>query len=364
MAKQRKAPAGTYWRGNTLWGRITVHSREIRWSLRTGDAEVARSRYEARRQREVAAAHYGDARRTWGDAVLAWTDHIAANVSPNTLKRYMVSLRQVEPHLKGCFLDEIDKALVSGIIRDRRRQGAINATIKRDLGAVSSVLGYCEDEDWVDSNPALARLKKLKERRDPIVLPELAHIAYVVERAPGMLARMIEAALTTGCRQNELVTLKRNRVDLPRRQVTVIGKRNKLRTIDMLDSFDVFRATAVHMRSRFVFWHGDGAAYANVASRFAEITRSAQRTAQSEGRDFRRFRFHDLRHRFAVDYLKAGKGSVYDLRDHLGHDSVKTTEAYLKFLTPEEARRAKDGTARNPAHLQRFSDAEGTENLA
>ena len=55
------------------------------------------------------------------------------------------------------------------------------------------------------------------------------------------------------------------------------------------------------------------------------------------GTRFPPFRFHDLRHRRAVDWLKAAR-SIYDLQQRLGHASVKTTEIYLKFLTSEEAR--------------------------
>lgn len=355
MPKPRKAPPGTYWRGATLWGRLTVAGREIRWSLRTSDAAVARSRFEARRQREIAVSHYGDERKTWDDAVLAWTDHIVREVRPNTIKRYLVSLGQVEPFLRGCFLDEIDKGLTATLVKERRRQGATNATIRRDLGAVSSVLGFCEAEDWIDGNAALGRLRKMKERRDPIVLPEPDSIAYVIGRAPGLFAALIEAAWKTGARQEELVTLPRRRVDLRRRQLTLIGKGNKLRTIDMLDAYDLFNAAALHMRSKLVFWHGDGQPYASVSSRFAAMTEAAQKAAQEEGREFRRFRFHDLRHRFAVDYLKDGKGSIRDLQLHLGHGSVATTEMYLKHLTPDEARAA---LAQIPAHVQRFGGEE------
>jgi integrase/recombinase XerD len=55
---------------------------------------------------------------------------------------------------------------------------------------------------------------------------------------------------------------------------------------------------------------------------------------------FRRFRFHDLRHRFAVDYLRDG-GNIYDLQKILGHASIKTTEIYLDYLTPDEQEAAK-----------------------
>ncbi|KUR78516.1 site-specific integrase [Novosphingobium sp. Fuku2-ISO-50] len=58
--------------------------------------------------------------------------------------------------------------------------------------------------------------------------------------------------------------------------------------------------------------------------------------------DFVRFRFHDLRHLFAVRYLQSG-GSIYILQGIMGHGSVKTTEIYLAYLTPDQQQSAKLG---------------------
>lgn len=352
---RRKAPKGCYWRGETLWGRTTVAGVEKRTSLRTGDAEIAKGRRTAWRERLIAAAHYGDDRKTWEDAVVAWTDSLPSlGIGASTATRYATSLKQLEPHLKGLYVDEIDKALIKGIVTARQKAGVTNATIKRDLTALSSVLSYCEGEDWIEANPALAQTRRVKERRDPIVLPEHADIARVIARAPGLFAKMIEAALKTGCRQGEIVGLRRPRLDMARRQITIIGKGNKLRVIDMHEAYETFRSTPAHFSAPFVFWHDDGEPYRNVASRFAAIVDSAQKAAQAEGAEFRPFPFHHLRHRFAVDYLKSGRGSIYDLQKHLGHASVKTTELYLAYLTPEEARRAKDAPAQKAAQVKRF----------
>ena len=87
-----------------------------------------------------------------------------------------------------------------------------------------------------------------------------------------------------------------------------------------------------------LFWHGTGERYANVASRFARLALELS----GQDADFRRFRFHDLRHLHAVEWLQSGR-SIYDLKERLGHSSIKTTEDYLAFLTPEE-RRATKGT--------------------
>jgi integrase/recombinase XerD len=64
---------------------------------------------------------------------------------------------------------------------------------------------------------------------------------------------------------------------------------------------------------------------------------SAQKSAQ-----FVRFRFHDLRHLFAVRYLQNG-GSIYALQGIMGHTSVKTTEIYLAYLTPDQQLKSKMG---------------------
>lgn len=360
---RRKAPPGCYWRGNTLWGRLTVKGREVRFSLRTDDAEVAKGRRKAERDRQIAASHFGDQRRTWKDTFVIWGEHIAGNVGPSTVERYAVSLAQLEPWLAGLYLDEIDRGVVSEIVRGRRQRGASNATIRRDLTALSSVLGFAEAEDWRQDNPALVALGRLTERRDPIVLPEPDHIRRVIARAPGLFAGLIEAARLTGCRQEELAALERRRIDRARRQATVIGKGNKLRVINLYDAAELFGTLPVHLGSQFVFWHGNGRPYRNIASRFRVMVKAAQKAAQAEGADFRPFRFHDLRHLFAVEYLKSGRGSLYDLQQHLGHTSVKTTEIYLHYLTAEEKRAAMYATAQNPAQVQRFDDAKEADNV-
>ena len=52
-----------------------------------------------------------------------------------------------------------------------------------------------------------------------------------------------------------------------------------------------------------------------------------------------------MRHWHAVEFLKAGWGSIYDLKQRLGHASLTTTEIYLsgEFLTEEEKIEAKYG---------------------
>ncbi|MGJ4954589.1 tyrosine-type recombinase/integrase [Bradyrhizobium sp. HKCCYLRH2015] len=377
MSKQPKAPKGCYWREDVLWGRIQTGGRDYRWSLRTDNPKVAAERRKIERARVVASQRYGDHRRTFADALEAWGRFVADKVSPKTLTRYLSSLAVLQPHLEGMYLDEIDKKLIGGIVEARKNTPYVPrgkkhpirvkvATIKRDLTALSSVFDFCVDEEWIQANPAMDWLKpghrkksRLQERRDPIVLPDPAHIEMVIAKAPGLFAQMIRTALNTGARLDELAKGQRRHFDRDRRQLTVIGKRNKLRVIDLEDAgqdlgFRLLSNLPVSLETKALFWHrpppgkrqdGEPAArpYSQVSSNFRRIVSATAKQAREQAQDFRPFRFHDLRHVHAVNWLKSGR-SIYVLQQRLGHTSVKTTEMYLAYLTAEEKHRVMFGT--------------------
>lgn len=338
-----KAPPGCYWRGSILWARASVAGHEYRWSLRTRNVAVAARRREAGHQKLIAEQLYGEATTTYETAFAEWAKHLVGQVAASTATRYAVSLGRLEHRLRGKDIRAIDRALIGEIVAERREAGVATATIRRDLGALSSLLAFAEDEGWREGNPALERIRRLKERRDPIILPAPADIRAVIALAPGNFAHLISAAWLTGARQAELVTALRGRLDHHRRQLTLVGKGNRLRVIDLSDeAYGLLAGIPVALRCKWLFWHSEGAPYRNIASRFAALVRTAQKTAQSEGRPFRPFRFHDLRHLYAVEYLKNG-GNIYDLQQRLGHSSIKTTEIYLSYLSADEARTAKWG---------------------
>jgi integrase len=83
--------------------------------------------------------------------------------------------------------------------------------------------------------------------------------------------------------------------------------------------------------------------YPNFSSNVGQVMRRIERQEREHGRAYRRFRVRDLRHWFAVRWLKKG-GDIYCLQNHLGHTSVKTTEVYLDHLTEQEQGVAQKGT--------------------
>ena len=179
--------------------RIYINGREIRRSLQTSDPKVAAQRRKSAQER-VIADKFGDATRGFVEVVEAWSQWIGRQVGPSTCRRYACSLDQLQPYLDGKTLSAVDGRLVSEIAQARASAGVSNATIKRDLVALSSVMNFAIDQGWRDDNPVLPRLRRIKERRDPIVPPLRAHIDLVIARCPGMVADVVKVAMATGVR--------------------------------------------------------------------------------------------------------------------------------------------------------------------
>lgn len=353
-----------YKRDGVWYARIQVDGRDIRRSLRTASRSEAKKRLAVVLEQVAHFRSYGEARHRWKDAVVEWANS-KPEISAGTMKRYLVSIGQVRGILDDLHVDEISAKTIAQIAR---RPGASNATRRRDITAVSVVLRWCAAQGWREDNPARSWDRSvIKERRDPIALPSESDIAAVVAAAPGNFAQMIRFAQYTGMREEECGSLEWSQVDARRKAVNLTRtKTNRVRSVALDDrAAGTLAGTATRLGSPFVFWHGHGDRYLNVSSRFAQIARTAQAHARAGMRpEPRRFRFHDLRHWYAVDYLRQRRGSIYDLQQQLGHTSIRTTEMYLAYLTPDEQQQAKDGPARERHSMQRFGTGEGGDTNA
>lgn len=354
---------GLYKRNGIYWARFKVRGHEYRSSLRTRSQAVAERRLKALRQQIEDCAYFGAAEpRSWEEAVVSWSGTWGRlGIKPRTGARYAQSLVVVRPWLDGKQVHEIDNALLKTIVSARAKHGLLNATIRRDITAISSVLGHCCDEGWIEENPArMMDRSRFKERKTKIILPRPDSILQVFAEG-GRLIDMAELSKETGMRQEEIASLEHDRLDRKRMTATLEDtKGNVVRVVPMTTyAFEIIDRQPRHFRERWVFWRGNGERFQNVDSSFYALVKRVARKAAQAGRDFRRFRFHDLRHYFAVTYLKERRGGLYDLQQVLGHQSVKTTEGYLDHLTPEEKWAAIHGVSQNASQSERFGGENG-----
>lgn len=329
-------PANLYRRGAVWWARIKVRGKQYRRSLRTTVRSEAVKRLEAFKKEVEHFRFYGENRVSWKRACLEWNEKAVEALKPAVVKRYLVSIKQLRPVLDDLYVDQIDARTVA---KAANRKGVTNATLRRDLTAMSSVLTYCISQSWRADNPVKAWDRGvIRERRDQISPPEDADVARVLALCPGNFRLAVELLRNTGMRQEEAFSLEWPQVRGDEITLTKT-KTSRPRTIKLAtkggDAGDTIGRTVPRVRCAYVFWHKEGeegaTRYHNVASRFREIVKRAERQAKKEGAEFRPFRCHDLRHGFAIRWLRNG-GDIYALSRHLGHTSVKTTEMYLGFV--------------------------------
>ena len=352
-------PKNLYLRAGIYWARFKVRGVEYRESLRTRSERVAVKRLAARREEIEDQTVYGIAGPvSWPEAVVGWNASLSDSLGEKTLKRYLVSLRQLRPFFDQLSVQEIGADTLKNMIKERKRAGVKNATIRRDLTALSSVFNHAVDEGWMPDNPAIAlnRRRIVPERVVRIVLPREDMVAQVYGRIPNRMRDMCELTREIGLRLDEVTNLKHTAIDRVERVITVEnGKGEKVRAVPLT----VAAEAIIDRQPRFIgkpwaFWQGKGERITGFSSRLGGFLRRMAQKAARSGAEFEPFSHHDFRHLFAVEYLRRGRGSIYDLQGELGHDSISTTERYLAFLTPEQAKAAKSGVAQREAQELRF----------
>ncbi len=246
-------------------------------------------------------------------------------------------------HLRGYFsgreLAGIKAADVRGYVEHRRTARVCNATINRELSVFSAAINYARREwEWEISNPVSGRkLKEPEGRLRWLTRAEAERLICASQHEPlaSHLPEFIRLALHTGMRKGELLGLEWRRVDLQTALVhlepgnTKTGKRRSvpLNKVAMA-AMNRMRFRSQHTpASPWVFAHRNGQRIQDVKKAF---TSACQRAGITD------FRIHDLRHTCAAWLVSAGV-SLAEVRDLLGHTTVKMTERYA-HLAPENVR--------------------------
>ncbi|MGH8510150.1 MAG: site-specific integrase, partial [Gammaproteobacteria bacterium] len=190
-------------------------------------------------------------------------------------------------------------------------------------------------------NPVKGRKLKEPEGRVRWLTTEeaekLVTAAEMEPKAPH-LAAFIRLALNTGCRSGELLGLEWTRVDFQGSLIHLEArhiKAGKRRSVPLNEGarealIDRARFRSEHCPgSPWIFCRADGRRIQSVKRSFA----SACRKTEIED-----FLIHDLRHTCAGWLVSAGV-PLTEVRDLLGHSTVKMTERYA-HLAPENIRAA------------------------
>lgn len=249
---------------------------------------------------------------------------------------------------------------IKGYCRHRKEQGVANATINRELAAVSSAINYCNREwEWGLPNPVKGRMLKEPPHRERFLTTREAGrlISKARELRHGdVLADFIEIAVHTGCRRGELLGLEWSRVDLARGKESIIlnarhTKSGKPRVVPLNNTAIGAMRRRLAFRtehapeSPWVFCRRSGQQVKSLRNGFEKAAEMAK---------LEDLRIHDLRHT-AASWLVSHGVPLEVVKDLLGHSSIMMTERYA-HLAPHRVREAVNlmchnrGTEDNQVH--------------
>lgn len=235
----------------------------------------------------------------------------------------------------------ITKRALSLHIEARRIEGKSNGTINREISILSASINYAIKRwDWNIPNPATGLYLKTPEGRLRWLTTSeaLTLLAAAKESQAPHLYDFIVLALNTGMRRNEILSLECSRIDLEQKRIHLEGSQTKngRRRIIPLN-----KSAIAAIQSRNAWNHENGITSTRLFLQrngrpVTQINTAFTNAINKTG--IQDFRLHDLRHTFA-SWLVGEGVSLPEVRDLLGHSSIKQTERYA-HLAPGRLHKA------------------------
>jgi integrase/recombinase XerC len=265
------------------------------------------------------------------------------NFSRHTIAAYRRDLAQFERFLRDLARDEeptlrhLEPRSVRRFVASLTASRFARRSVQRKLAAVKSFAKYLVSRHALAANPTIGLSAPRAEKRLPSFLSG-KEIERLFAGPPGEGERglrdraVLELLYSTGIRLSELVSLRKDHVDLAGGLVRVLGKGGKERVVPVgrpaLDA--IRRYLAARGRSgrgpTSLFTNNRGSALTGrsvqriVAARLAQVSEARQLSP------------HVLRHTFATHMLNAG-ADLRAVQELLGHASLSSTQIYTHVTT-------------------------------
>lgn len=337
-----------YQRKGVFYARVQVAGTERRHSLKTTNRREAERRLKL--FLEEHSPYHGTIRRNFDDVVAEFLAEATSRLKPKTIKRYDVSALQLAEKFSGQWWDAITKRAVVEYIDERKAGGVKIPTIRRDLTVLSQAAEYAVERGYGAINPVAELGKRqLRYTKPQFIRPDERSIEETIEAAYGNIKPLARFLRATGMRLDEAANLRWGQIDLERGSATLSDTKSRKTRAVMLDEIALSVLAKQPRTSDWPFpakdrLTGEFHPYKQASTNWQEAKARTRKAAQKDKWRYTPFCLHALRHIYAIEYLTNG-GNLYALQRQLGHSTIRQTEEYLQYLTPEEAKLAIDRSA-------------------
>ncbi|TSK07129.1 MAG: tyrosine-type recombinase/integrase [Geobacter sp.] len=215
--------------------------------------------------------------------------------------------------------------------REKARTSAVSAN--HVLSTLKRMLTLAVKWEFLEKNPAAAqeKFKEPPQRERYLSEEEIPRfLAALGENEDGLSVAAIRLLLCTGCRHNEVVSLRWEQVRLDEGRFLLRETKNgRSRSVHLnAMAMEVLKELAERRdqdertrTSEFVFPSRQGTAKGHLY----DLRNPFERACREAG--IENFRVHDMRHTFASVAVRAG-ASLFDVQKLLGHQDIAMTQRY------------------------------------
>ena len=211
------------------------------------------------------------------------------------------------------------------LFRYQRTRGISNRTLDQMRSIICTFFCWAAAEGYITTNPA-ATVRPIKYARVPrkaLTQKELEIVRRAV-RTDRDLA-IVEMLYSTGCRVAELCSILMSDVDWNKREITILGKGGKYRTVYINAkaeyALEIYLGSRKH-NSAWLFCNDRGGGQmkpSNIQRIFSSITEKTGIIVSP----------HIMRHTMATQALRGGTG-IELVQRMLGHSDISTTMIYAE----------------------------------
>jgi len=300
----------------------------------------------AKRHAEIAEGKFLDRKKIprvrFEDYAVDYLEYSEANKRNFSRERY--TIRHLLKAFGNRWLSDITVWHVERY-KAHRRLLVAPATVNRELTLLKHMFTKAIEWDRATTNPVKA-VKLLREANSRVRFLTDEEEARLLAACPANLRALVIAALHTGFRRGELLSLRWSDVDFPNGLVTVqasYAKNGERRSVPISRTF---RRVLNELReeqpnSQHVFRTERGDPYVSPTTAFESAVKRAELVD---------FHFHDLRHCFASRLVMGGQ-DIRTVQELLGHKNLTMTVRY-SHLSPTHRAKAVAILDRVPASKQ------------
>lgn len=344
----RKGKEYTYWEARITVGRDPGTGKQIQRSFSGKTQKEVREKMQAAAVEVNTGTYTAPTKMTVGQWLDIWSTEYMANLKPATVSIYRGNIKNhIKPALGAVYLADLHPHTVQTFINGL--EGLSSSSVRLAYKVLHMALEKAVALDYIPKNPASKSVLPKSEQKTIKPLDDEETAAVLAAAKGSRIEHLITVALFAGLRISELLGLTWDSIDMKKRIITVdkqlarvthresgvliSPKNGKTRIIAPASS--VFAALKEQKRKQAELQLQAGSLWNNQYNLVFTAEDGSPLSQSSASEDFKKvltaaglenngIRFHDLRHTYAVNAIRAGD-DIKTIQGNLGHASAAFT---------------------------------------